>query len=220
MQGEQIGFHQQLRHAAAGAGAQVEQRLFDRVPVALDGVAAPHLSGDRSEWAKEIVDIVRGVAHVSQVDTEQAWFGFSQDGHRRGTLSDLRGAARQVARFIGADDQPSLSTCTTRAQHGPDTQQADRTAGAGVLDVEGGDRSGNGVAGPLQHSVDIGGNRLGLVDAGLGGHHQVAQRGDIGGVLPCQKLGCCLRGHGRSVLPPVREAYRHLTGSTPCAFQR
>ena len=115
-----------------------------------------YLGRKRSEGAKEVVYVVRGIAYVSQVNSKQARGGFRQDGHRRRTLRDLRLAARRVARFVGADDQTALATGTTRAQHGAHAQQGDRTAGAGVFDVEGGDRLGNRKAGTLQHSVHVG----------------------------------------------------------------
>ena len=115
---------------------------------------------------------------------------------------------------------PRSAPPATRPQHRADAHQTDRPAGAGVLNVEGGNGPRNGVPGALQHALHVGGDRLRLVDSRLRAHHQVAQRGDLGGGQARHDLQPRLGGHGCRILPGLREPQRHLTSALTRAFQR
>ena len=206
VQGERVGGGQHLARFPAGARAVVEQRPADRLLVALQRVAALHARGVGAERPEEVVDVARRVAGGGHVDLQQLGVDAGAHGDGARALGELRGRGGVVAGDVRADHDAALGRPVGQRQQRQHGQQRDHAARAGMLDLEGGDALRHLAAGILQHPLDVGGDRLAVVDGRLGAHGKVAQVGQRQGAAR-QQPQSCLGGHGRAVLPPRREAH-------------
>ena len=219
VQRERVGAGQHLARFPAGAPAVVEQRLIDRLLVAAQRVAPLHAGGVGTERPEEIVDVARRVAGGRHVDLQQRRVDAGAHGYRACALGELRGRCRVVAGDVRADHHAALGRAIGDGQQRQHGQQRNHAARAGVLDLKGGDALRHRAAGILQHPLDVGGDRLAVVDGRLRADRQIAQVGQRQRA-PRQQPQGGLRGHRRAVLPPRREAHLLLLRVLEGALER
>ena len=193
----------------------------ERLEVAVDGVLAVHQGLAPPDRTPEVVDVV-GVRARLLVEGEGLRLGPDEHGDGAGALRRLAGRAERVARDVGGDDQgaprpPAAGAYPVRRRHEP------RSPGvAGVLQLV--DAAAATDSEQLVHEDR---DRLGVVDAGLGGDEEHADRLRVD-VRRAEQPRAGTRRHGDDVLARRRDRHlldpeplRHLLGwDAPRARQR